>query len=227
LKDIPRDFPIFEGLSPAQIGALTICMTRFETDSPHTVSCRGARGTEVFFILSGNCVGLVQTRSGKDVVVDRLRPGRIFGELGALDRGSRVRSVRTDGPARLARVATPDFDRWLNQHPQAMRNLLAEMASMTRDLTDRLFEMAVLDVETRVRLLLIRLLIEQGALRTGGVLDPAPSHSRIAAEVGANREAVSRVISRFNRNGFLDTGRQRIVVKDAAALEAGLNAPGA
>lgn len=49
--------------------------------------------------------------------------------------------------------------------------------------------------------ILIRCLIEAGQLQDGGVLDPAPSHSLIAAHVGANPEAVSRAVAVFVGRG--------------------------
>ena len=78
---------------------------------------------------------------------------------------------------------------------------LADLSGRIRAATDRLFELSVMDVETRVRHYLVRTLIEAGQLQDGGVLDPAPSHGLIAAHVGANREAVSRSVAVFRRAG--------------------------
>lgn len=182
---------------------------------------RGTSARDVFVLLAGRCLGVVPSRGGRDLVVDRILPGRVFGELAALDGGARVRTVRSDGEVTVARFAVDDFLAWISARPDAMRNLLAELAGNARDMTDRLYDVAMHDVETRVRLFLIRLLIEAGALHDGGVIDPAPSHGEIAAHVATNREAVSRALSRFNRMGFVDTGRRRITVVDAAGLEAG------
>lgn len=182
---------------------------------------RGAPARDVYVLLAGRCLGVVPSRGGRDLVVDRILPGRVFGELAALDGGGRVRTVRCDGEVTVARIAVDDFLGWISARPDALRNLLAELAGNARDMTDRFYDVAIHDVETRVRLFLIRLLIEAGALHNGGVIDPAPSHGEIAAHVATNREAVSRALSRFNRMGFVDTGRRRIMVVDAAGLEAG------
>lgn len=223
--DFLKSTSLGRGLRPNELAALDRITELRELPGGSIITQRGTPGREVVILLSGLCLGLVQSRSGKEIVIERIGAGRVFGELAALDGGSRVRSVRAEGPVRVGVVSAPAFDTWLMETPRAMRNLLSDMAGNAREMADRYFEMAVHDVETRVRLMLIRLLIEGGALRDGGTLDPAPSHSAIAAHVGANREAVSRVISRFARMGFLDSGRRRIVVRDAAALEAGLRGP--
>lgn len=213
--------PLTRGLGAQDRDAL-VRIARMETLPGDT--CLGTRGTpprEVFILLDGRCHGVVPSRGGKDLLVDRILPGRVVGELALLDGGTRVRTVRADGPVKVARIEADAFREWIDARPLAMRNLLAELSSNAREMTDRFYEIAVHDVETRVRLFLIRSLIEAGALRTGGVLDPAPSHGEIADHVVTNREAVSRVMSRFNRRGLIDSGRRRIVVRDAAALEAG------
>lgn len=183
---------------------------------------RGSIGRDVFLILSGECVGVVASLGGKEVITDRLGRGAIFGELAVLDGGARVRTVRVTEPAELARIPATVFRAFLTENPQVMRRLLADQAGRIREMTDRLFELSVHDVETRVRLFLVRALIEAGQLSDGGTLDPAPSHSLIAAHVGANREAVSRAVGGFRRAGMIETARLRIVVRDVRALEAGV-----
>lgn len=213
--------PLTRGLSHQDRESLAR-ISRIETLPAGT--CLGARGTpprEIFILLEGRCRGVVPSRGGKDLLVDSILPGRVVGELAMLDGGARVRTIRSDGPVTVARIGADAFRDWLAARPRAMRNLLAELASNARDMTDRLYEIAVHDVETRVRLFLIRALIDADALRTGGVLDPAPSHGEIADHVVTNREAVSRAVARLNRLGYIDSGRRWIVVRDAAALEAG------
>lgn len=183
---------------------------------------RGAPGREVFMLLSGECLAVVASMAGKEVVTDRLLPGSLFGELSVLDGGARVRSVRAVRPSEIGRIPAAAFNGWLADHPQAMRDLLADMAGRIRLATDRLFELSVMDVETRVRRYLVRALIEAGQLQDGGMLDPAPSHGLIAAHVGANREAVSRAVGVFRRAGMIETTRLRLVVRDARALETGV-----
>ncbi|QIE41573.1 Crp/Fnr family transcriptional regulator [Rhodobacteraceae bacterium SC52] len=225
MSELIKTIPLFRGLESDAAEALERLMVLRLFPDGHFITQRGTPGHDVYILLSGSCLGVIQSRSGKEVVLDRIAQGRVFGELGALDGGSRVRSVKAVGPVQVGVISANRFEDWLLQSPTAMRNLLSEVVSNTRELADRYFEMAVHDVETRVRLFLIRLLIENGELRNGGALDPAPSHSTIAAHVGANREAVSRVISRFSRHGFVESGRRRIVVRDIGALEAGVRAP--
>jgi CRP-like cAMP-binding protein len=214
---------LFRDLAPGEIAALRDHVSVQSVPDATLMTRQGQDGEGVFLVLSGKCLGLMQSENGKQMVLDRIGPGRIFGELSFLDGGPRVRTVRTDGPVRLGLIPAACFHDWLLAHPVAMRNLLSEVVANTRAMADRFYEMAVYDVEARVRLFLFRLLGEIDALRDGGTLDPAPSHSLIAAHVGANREAVSRAVSRFNKSGLLESGRRKIVVNDIGALRQGLH----
>ena len=97
-----------------------------------------------------------------------------------------------------------------------------DLETRNRRLNDRIFELVVHDVETRVKLLLVRLAMEADELHDGGLLDPAPTHSDIASHVGANREAVSRVLARLTKTGIIESGRKRITLNSVDDLVEGL-----
>jgi CRP/FNR family transcriptional regulator len=46
------------------------------------------------------------------------------------------------------------------------------------------------------------------------------THQSLADQLGTAREIVTRLLRRFERDGLVDLGRERIVVRDAAALRA-------
>ena len=183
---------------------------------------KGDTSSDVFLVLSGALVGILISQDGKEVAYATINSGSCVGEMAALDGGPRSLTVQAADECLIGRVPADVFLGWLEDHPPIARNLLTDFVARTRGLNDRVYELVVHDLETRVRLLLVRLAIEADALRNGGTLDPAPSHNTIAAHVGANREAVSRVISRMGKAGILGSGRQRIAILDADALVDGL-----
>ncbi|MCA8883621.1 MAG: Crp/Fnr family transcriptional regulator [Rhodobacteraceae bacterium] len=215
------DFFFLRNLPENEVTSFLARVTRVSVDRGTLITERGARPESLYLVYSGELTGFIASRHGREVVLDRLRPGDLFGELSVLDGGSRVRTVRSETACDLGKVSGRDFNLWLDDHPTAMREILAHFAGRGRDLADRLYEFSVFDVETRVRRFLVRQLIEAGDLSDGAVLDPAPTHGMIAGIVGANREAVSRSLSRMVSAGILETKRQRIVVNDVRRLESG------
>lgn len=83
-------------------------------------------------------------------------------------------------------------------------------------------EMTTLSVEQRVGTYLLRLAAEHGKLAKGSIIDNAPTHAEIAGSIGANREMVSRSISKLAKRGVIRPARQRIEILDPEALSEGL-----
>lgn len=183
---------------------------------------RGEEGSDVFLVMSGNLIGVLIAEDGKEVAYATIAEQSVFGEMAALDGGPRSLTVQAAEECLIGRVPGAMFNAWIDENPIIARNLLSELVKRTRGLNDRVFSLVVHDVETRVRLMLVRLAMESGAMQNGGELDPAPSHSMIASHVGANREAVSRVMSRLSKAKVIESGRKRIALLDTDALVDGL-----
>ena len=60
--------------------------------------------------------------------------------------------------------------------------------------------------------------IEEGKFSKGAIIENAPTHAEIAGSVGANREMVSRSISRLVKGGVIKSARQKIEILDPEAL---------
>ena len=79
-------------------------------------------------------------------------------------------------------------------------------------------EMATLSVKERVRTYIARLAIEQGKLAAGAFIENAPTHAEIAGSIGANREMVSRSMSKLAKRSIIRSARQKIEIVDPDAL---------
>jgi CRP-like cAMP-binding protein len=103
-------------------------------------------------------------------------------------------------------------------YPQLAINLATDLGTRLRRMNDRVFGLVVHNVETRVRVRLMQLAQEQEQLVNGGVITNAPTHEVISNFIGANREAVSRVIAKLNRDGVIMSKRGVITINDVDAL---------
>ena len=216
-----RHLPFVHGIENARLLALAAIATE-RTIPPETVVTRpGTPANAVFIVLDGRLHGEIIGPGGRVLLLDRLGPGDVFGELAALDGGMRLREVRSVSPARVAVIGVGDFNAWLDDTPAAARAMLGQIVERVRVTSERLLEMTLLSVERRVRLWLVRELIAAGQMSDGGLLSALPTRRTIARELGTTREAVSRALSQMAQDGLIDAGRRRIVVLDARALEPG------
>ncbi|WP_172329805.1 Crp/Fnr family transcriptional regulator [Mangrovicoccus sp. HB161399] len=218
IRKILHEVPIFASLDGPALARLQGGVRRRGLSAGQTLFEKGDAGDRVFVLLSGCLVGRDSSPGGRDLVLSRIHPGTLFGEMAVLDAEPRSLTVHAETDSQLLHMPTRSFRELLLSEPAIALNLATELARRTRLLNDQVFGLVMHDVETRLCQLLLRMARDAGECRPGGVLQPAPTHESMAAQVGANREAVSRAISRLNRLGLIETGRKRIVFRDTEAM---------
>ncbi|TRW96284.1 Crp/Fnr family transcriptional regulator [Paracoccus sp. M683] len=174
----------------------------------------------MFVLLSGRLVAHRTSISGRDLVLSVFRPGTLFGEMAALEDQPRSLRVYAETHCRLLYMPTGAFRDSLLAQPIIALNLATELCHRLRNKNEQMFGLVMQDVEARLRLLLLQLARESGQVRTHALLRPAPTQEALAARIGANREAVSRALSRLKRLGLIGTSRRNIVIRNIDALAA-------
>ncbi len=218
-RRVLSEVPIFRAVGDMVLARLEAGFRRQMLSAGQTLFEKGDPGDRVFVLLSGRLVGRDASPSGRDLVLSTIHAGTLFGEMAVLDAEPRSLTVHAETDCVLLYMPTQSFRDLLLAEPVITLNLATELGRRTRVLNEQVFGLVMHDVETRVCRLLLRLAREQGQDRDRGELHPAPTHEAIAAQVGANREAVSRALSKLNRQGLIETGRKRIVFRDIAAME--------
>jgi CRP/FNR family transcriptional regulator len=111
-------------------------------------------------------------------------------------------------PTRLAMLAPPDFERWLAHEP-FRRYVFGVFAERLADLMSLAEAVAFQRLDQRLATALL-----------GRGMTLQLTHQALADELGTVREIVTRLLRRFERAGWLVLGRERIELRDAAALRA-------
>jgi CRP-like cAMP-binding protein len=128
--------------------------------------------------------------------------------------------VETITQASLARLPRARFLEWMRSEPDFALAVAALITKRARAMSQQLYEMATLKLNDRLRLELRRLAIAQGIVSGEAIIQPAPTHQALAARLAANRESISRELSRLVQSGVIECGRKRILIKDLARLTA-------
>ncbi|MGS4947086.1 Crp/Fnr family transcriptional regulator [Meridianimarinicoccus sp. RP-17] len=214
--------PLFAGVDPDTLSRIAADCTEQSFDEGRIVVEQGESSRDVYMMLSGRAIGMMLTEAGRQVSFMEFGPLAYFGELAALDGSPRSITVSVTEPSRVARLPHAAFTSWMDREPQILRNIAIELSARNRALNERVVGLIVHDVETRVRMLLMRLAQEREQLKPGGEIQPAPTHEAMAAFVGANREAVSRVIARLGKSGVISARRQKVTIENVAGLLEGI-----
>lgn len=172
------------------------------------VVSQGDRGESVFFILEGRVKVYVSDDGGDQVVVAMQGRGEYFGEL-SLDDGLRSASVMTLEPTQLAVVPKSQFGELVASEPEIAVQLIGHLIGRVRTLTERVTDLALMDVYGR----LVKLLNDQSTARADGTRSmPRLTQQDLAEHVGASREMVSRIFKELVTGGYVSVTANEIVV---------------
>lgn len=119
--------PLFRGLSRKQLQQI---VERFDDETylaGHGILTEGRRGPEFFVILDGTASVTMDGR-----LLATLGPGGFFGEVAALDGGSRTASVKADTRLRCLTLPTGGLRQFLLDYPIIAVNLLPEIVRRFR-----------------------------------------------------------------------------------------------
>ena len=107
----------------------------------------------------------------------------------------------------------------MERYPTLAINALRFVAARLHELQVQYRQLATEKVERRVARALLRLVQQAGRRVESGVLVDLPlSRDDIAQMTGTTLYTVSRIISRFEADGIVEAGRQRMVIRKPHAL---------
>ena len=190
-----------------------------EADKGRSLLEKGSHSTDVFFLLEGRAQVVLYATSGRKVCVNDIGPGDMFGEIAVLTREPRSASVVALSEVQYAEMSEMDFMACLESSPAAGIWLASRFASSVRRLTEQVFELSALNVQTRIRCHLLRLADKGERCSEGIVYRPAPTHQEFADHIGTSREAVSREFNWLSDQGVIRYDRESLTIIDLARLE--------
>jgi CRP/FNR family transcriptional regulator, global nitrogen regulator len=168
---------------------------------------------QLYFLLEGTVRLYKIYGEYKEATVALLKDGGVFGEL-SLDEGSwqNVFAVAVTD-ARVAVVRKSILAEVIKRHPEFAVKLLFSFSERLRQ-SDEVIE-SLLDREVSARLarLLLNLSDRFGDTNgSGTVLNVRLTHQDLANMIVSTREAVSKVMSEFQREGLIEIRNRRISV---------------
>ena len=214
-----RSVTLLEGLSGDELTALAQQCHWRRYRAAQRVTSRDSGDRDVYLIVAGKVRITAFSGAGRQVTFRDMAAGNWFGDLSAIDGRSRSADVEALEDTVVASMQPAVFRRLIHEHPKVCDRVLDRLASLVRDLSDRVFDFSTLGVPNRVHAEILRLAREAGITRNSARLEPPPKHSDIASKVSTYREQVTRELSAMVKQGLLERATGALVVPDVARLE--------
>jgi len=213
IADVLAHSPVFAPLGQRERLELAARMRSKHFQRNEVIFHRDDPAGHVYLIASGTVKVSVPEEGGQEVVIALHRGGDVFGEISLFDEGARSATVTAMTETVAFALANHDFMDVLRGNPDAMRQLLALLATRIRRSTGHIEDLVFLDLPGRVA----KLLIDQSELFGTNIV--SLTQEDLASFVGATRVAVNRVLVDLERRGALKLGRGQIEITDAALLK--------
>ncbi|MGG6294154.1 Crp/Fnr family transcriptional regulator [Leptolyngbya sp. AN02str] len=213
-----RSAPFFEGL-PAEAVESAITQVVIRSHPPNQVLLlENDWGSSVYFILEGWVKIRTYNLDGKEVTLNIIGKGELFGEMAPLDEVPRSTDVITLVPTMIGNMPAQDFVKLLRTEPQAGIKLAQLMARRLRQVNRRL-RLRESDSVSRVADILLFLADGQGKKAQGGIEIPNLPHRELSSLSGLARETVTRVLSKLERKNLIVRDRDILTIPNIDELE--------
>jgi CRP-like cAMP-binding protein len=175
-------------------------------------------GGSVYFIMEGWVKIRTYNLEGKEVTLNILGQGEIFGEMAALDKMPRSTDAITLTSTIIGRIPSQDFVELITNEPLAGVRLAQLMAKRLRQVNRRL-QLREASSTSRVADAILFLVEGQGKKGTRGTEIPNLPHREISSLSGLARETVTRVLTKLEKRGLIRRDADSLHIPDIPALE--------
>ena len=107
-------------------------------------------GNDLYFVVQGHVRVLIQSISGKELILRDIRDGEYFGELAAIDGLPRSAAIVAITNSTIAKMPASVFRTAAYHHPDVCDQLLMLLTSQVRMLANRVNEYSTFDVRRRI-----------------------------------------------------------------------------
>jgi CRP/FNR family cyclic AMP-dependent transcriptional regulator len=209
-----RNLPIFGAVSENQLLALARVSRLQNVPKGAVLFCQSAEATAAYVVTSG-CIDLIlATPDGRELTINTMGPGDIFGELGVITGRPRSTGAIAREASQVIAIPRRDFLVALEADPPLMRKMLETTSRRLGISSQREAALAFLSASARLARVLLQLSVQHKIQGDLVVI----SQQALAQHVGVTRQTVAKVLGQWRRKGWIITGRGKIMLVNRPAL---------
>lgn len=219
--DILSRVPFFAGLSGEAVAEVNQLFHDYGYEPGQPVYYAGDPATRLYVVAVGKVKLLQHSLSGQDVLLDILTPGEFFGSLSVLGNETYPDTALAQTMSCILAIAAADFLAILRRYPTVTVTALETVARRLQAAHEMIRQLSAHSVEHRIAAALLKLAEKLGQPQPEGLLIQMPlSRQDLAEMTGTTVETASRVMSQFQKEGLIHTGRQWVAIADQPGLAA-------
>ena len=115
-----------------------------------TILYAGDRSDTIYYIIKGSVAVIIEDDNGREMIIAYLNPGDFFGEMPLFQQANRSAWIKTKNECEVGEMSYTKFREIAQQNPNVLYALGAQMASRLYATTQKVGDLAFVDVTGRV-----------------------------------------------------------------------------
>jgi len=214
---IVRQFSSLKALTKDELVKMAECKTSYTIKKGEPIFEEGEVTNGIYCVKDGVCKMTKLSANGKDQIVKLVKSGELLGQ----------RSMISEEPANLSAVALEDMEvcfipksevmAFFTQNNQFSMNVMKTICGDLKEADDHMVSMAQKNVKERLAETLLYLEETFGKSEDGS-LHIQLSREELAGMIGTATESCIRLLSEFNKSGYVDLVGKKITILDRNKL---------
>lgn len=173
----------------------------------------GEDSDTLYYIVKGSVAVLIKDDEGKEMILSYLNQGDFIGELGLFEeQAERTAWVRAKQACEIAEISYKKFKQLIQVNPEILMKLAAQMAHRLQNTSEKVGNLAFLDVAGRIAQTLLHLAQQPDAMTHPDGMQIKITRQEIGQIVGCSRETVGRILKMLEEQNLISAHGKTIVV---------------
>ncbi|PHP67820.1 Crp/Fnr family transcriptional regulator [Zhengella mangrovi] len=218
-RSLIADVEIFNGLQDEDLDTVLEPASALRVAKDAAVFEQGGAAERFFLLLDGALRVVQTTREGQQVIARYIAAGSLVGIAPAIGRDTYPASAVAAVDCVLLSWPMSAWPDLTARFPVFAANAYRTVGQRLQETQDRVIELSLAQVEQRVANAVLRLVRQTGRKTEDGIeIDFPVSRQDIADMTGTTLHTVSRLLSAWESQGMVRSGRKRISVTDPHRL---------
>ncbi len=213
--------PLFQAMEPAELDEILKFAGERRAAKGSTIFQKGDQGSSLMAVLSGRVRVSTVSADGKEITLNVIDKGEVFGEIALLDGNPRSADATASEDTVLLVIERRHFLPFLCRNDSLYLRLLAVLCDRLRQTSTALEEIALFDLPARLARVLLKLAGDYGrAAGTGMRIEVKMSQRDLANLVASSRESVNKQLRVWREGGVVEMECGYLVVRRPQELRA-------
>lgn len=172
-----------------------------------------------YFIKKGRVRAYLLNQEGKEITIEVMGEGRVFGESSFFSHSARLTSMEAINDVELIACQIQDLMPYLTQSPELVTQIFTLLSQTVKNLSHQVRRLCFMDAGERIADFLLD--VTNHPHKSLGITTSCIpySHQEIAECTSLQRVTVTRLLNQFKNNGWIDLKYKKIIILNKDALQ--------